>query len=1088
MKKISLLFVLFFISCSILFAVPAIPHPVTLTQPNGDTLTVRIKGDERINWYESMDGYTLLFNQAGYLSYAQLDEDGNLQPSDFIATNIENRSAEINSFLSTIEQKLFYSEIQKQIMLKVWQIEDEAQTKKNIRLSGQYKTLCALVQFPEKSMTIPTGQFESLMNQLGYTANGTGSVRDFFKESSYNQFDLIVTLCGPYTAPNAESYYYIDKNHENKCPLLARWLAEKVVAEPAINFTDYDSNNDGEVDGFHFIFAGRGQEAGGGVGTIWSHKWGFSPPVYKNGKYIEIYSCSPELYNTQITTIGVICHEMTHAFGEMDYYDTGGGGFTGTGEWDVMAGGSWNGSPSGNRPPHHNMYTKIKFGWVNPVVLNSPTTITDMPNSAENPVAYKVNTTTNNEYFLLENRRKIKFDTNVPGNGLLIYRVHSQIEDWAWYNAINNGHPQGMYPVCASATVAIPNSNSSSYGSINSAGCPFPGSANKTSFTDATTPSMKSWANANTNKPITNITRNTTTGTVSFDFMGGGTPPCSPITNLAVDYTPGCASAQLTWNAPTKSSEEPNLFPITNTEEQVSTQNSHSFKKILAFSSEIDIENIKKTNSLERDTWLTWCNNDIYSVIGAGNMQFGIYNRFATSDLSAYTGQALTKIKFYPYSFTSTYPATVFTAPPRIRVYVGGSFSGGTYNPGTMVADVAVTNYNLNADNTVSLPTPIVITGTQEIWFGVFYTPAAGYPGTSANGSGTPSYVEGKSNIMTIIDEGETYWGTSMDFFEDTSLAKYSWYLFGWTETIASSTNYNIYRDDVLIKSNHTGTSYTDIGFNTSAGHTWAVAVVCPEGGTSNKVSVTKTACSTPTTYTITASAGTGGKIAPTGNVTVNSGNNQRFDITPNTGYRINQVLVNGINNSTAVTNGYHIFNNVTANHAIAASFTPLTYTITLPNITGANVAPYAGSTSPVNHGESFSFTVNLEPNYTQSIITVKTNGTTLTPSSNIYKINNITTNQVVTVDGVIPNVGIGENEFSNILVYSYSNSIYIKNESHIALKSVEIMDMIGRQIYQSSITENETAITLNIANGIYSVRLISQDENVATVKVSINR
>ena len=517
MKKPVIFFVLFIIFCKTLFAIPAIPYPVTFTQPNGDTLTVMVKGDERFHWHESMDGYTLLFNQDKYLTYAQLDDDGNLQPSRLIAQNMDQRDMVSRSFLNTIEKKLFFSDVQQQIMKKVWEIEEEAVTRGDRAVIGQYKTLCAFVQFSEKSFTKTMSQFEGLMNQLEYTGNGTGSVRDFFKQSSYNQFDLIITLCGIYTAPKTESYY-AGNDGSQYCKELARWAAQQVAAESSINFADYDSNNDGNVDGFHFIFAGRGQEAGGGSSTIWSHKWQFTPSVTKNGKSISVYSCSPELLYSDITTIGVICHEMTHAFGAPDFYDTNyetNGEYLGTGNWDIMAGGSWNGTPGGNCPPHHNMYTKVQFGWVIPVVLSSPTTVTNMSNSAENPVAYRVNTTTNNEHYLLENRQRVKFDSSVPGDGLIIYHVHSSVGT----SNINITHPQKLYPVCASSTYSVPASAPESYGNINSAGCPFPGSSNKTSFTDDSTPAMKSWAGANTGKPITNITHSNRL--ISFDFMGG---------------------------------------------------------------------------------------------------------------------------------------------------------------------------------------------------------------------------------------------------------------------------------------------------------------------------------------------------------------------------------------------------------------------------------------------------------------------------------------------------------------------------------------------------------------------------------------
>ncbi|MCL2289439.1 MAG: M6 family metalloprotease domain-containing protein [Bacteroidetes bacterium] len=560
-----ILLALFIFITPILYAVPATPHPVTLTQPNGDTLTVRIKGDERINWYESMDGYTLLFNQAGYLSYAQLDENGNLQPSDFIATNIDQRNFAIHSFLYKIDKNLFYSDIQKQLMLKIWEIEDEVAGMKNDKaVVGQYKTLCAFVQFPEKQMIKSMSEFEGLMNQLGYTGNGTGSVRDYFKESSYGQFDLIVTLCGIYTAPNSSVYYAGSTPGDGtyRARELARWCALQVAAEPDINFADYDSNNDGVVDGFHFIFAGIGQEAGGGAGTIWSHKWQFTPAVTKNGKSISVYSCSPELLSgTMITTIGVICHEMAHAFGAPDFYDTNygtGGQYEGTGNWDLMAGGSWNGSPMGNRPPHPNMYTKVQFGWVTPMVLNAPLTVANMPNSAENPVAYRINTGNGSEHYLLENRQRIRFDTSVPGDGLLIYHVHNSVGT----SCINCTHPQKMYPVCASSNVAIPVAGSSNYGNINSAGCPFPGTSGKTSFDGTSTPRMFHWTNTVINdKPITDITHSNRL--ISFNFMGGGAfVPVTDITGVPTSVTAGAPLALTSTVVPSSASNKTVVWSI----------------------------------------------------------------------------------------------------------------------------------------------------------------------------------------------------------------------------------------------------------------------------------------------------------------------------------------------------------------------------------------------------------------------------------------------------------------------------------------------------------------------------------------------
>ena len=81
------------------------------------------------------------------------------------------------------------------------------------------------------------------------------------------------------------------------------------------------------------------------------------------------------------------------------------------------------------------------------------------------------------------------------------------------------------------------------------------------------------------------------------------------------------------------------------------------------------------------------------------------------------------------------------------------------------------------------------------------------------------------------------------------------------------------------------------------------------------------TATFTLKTYTITATAGSGGSISPAGSVVVNYGNIQSFTITPSTNYNIGNVTVDGSSVGSVTT---YTFTNVTANHTISATFTAL--------------------------------------------------------------------------------------------------------------------------------------------------------------------
>jgi hypothetical protein len=97
-------------------------------------------------------------------------------------------------------------------------------------------------------------------------------------------------------------------------------------------------------------------------------------------------------------------------------------------------------------------------------------------------------------------------------------------------------------------------------------------------------------------------------------------------------------------------------------------------------------------------------------------------------------------------------------------------------------------------------------------------------------------------------------------------------------------------------------------------------------------------------TYTITASAGSNGSISPSGTITVNYGSNQTFTITPNTGYHIVDVLVDGLSVGAVTT---YTFSNVTANHTISAMFSNI-YNLTV-TITGTGNGTVKSSPAGIN-------------------------------------------------------------------------------------------------------------------------------------------
>jgi hypothetical protein len=107
------------------------------------------------------------------------------------------------------------------------------------------------------------------------------------------------------------------------------------------------------------------------------------------------------------------------------------------------------------------------------------------------------------------------------------------------------------------------------------------------------------------------------------------------------------------------------------------------------------------------------------------------------------------------------------------------------------------------------------------------------------------------------------------------------------------------------------------------------------------------------TGWTVTASAGANGAIAPSGTLVVADGATPSYTITPNTGYHVQNVLVNG-SSVGAVTN--YTFSAIHANQTISATFAINTYTLTLSTVGSGTVAAVPNQAT-YTHGTSIQLT-----------------------------------------------------------------------------------------------------------------------------------
>ena len=537
MKKISVIIAIIMVASASIFAMPANPNPVTYKLPDGTEITIQLRGNEWINWAETLDGFTILLNADGFWEYAVKDSLGDLQLSGVRARSKPERTTQEKEFLlkhpkqlqfsnSQIETKLELRNARKQFLQNF--TPNNYENQRRTPIAGSFRVPVILVEFQDVRFVRTREDFEMLFNQINLTDGGlTGSVRDFFLDNSYGKFDLQADIFGPFRLPGNIADFDMQcviAGHRGNPNLMATMAVDSAYFRGGANFADYDVNNTGEVQ-VHIIFAGFGREAGAPVcHSIWSHASTLSETRIFNGIVIQRYSCSPELRGisgTELTNIGVIVHELGHSlFNLPDFYSVGGNAVC-LGQWCVMASGGWNDDQ--RTPARFSAWIRDYLGWSPAITLTEHTEIT-LPNPitfcpASATAIYRIDTRTANEFFLIENRQRVGWDAFIPSSGMLIYHIDrssGSLHRWATNRVNSDSYRRLNYIKQAGCGIAS-DCRENRYTD------PYP-QPNRTQFDDWTVPNSRSWAGGNTLRPISNIIHNTESREIWFRFMDGLPP------------------------------------------------------------------------------------------------------------------------------------------------------------------------------------------------------------------------------------------------------------------------------------------------------------------------------------------------------------------------------------------------------------------------------------------------------------------------------------------------------------------------------------------------------------------------------------
>ena len=492
--------------CLNMNAVPADPTPGQVTQPDGSKLTVQLHGDEFFNYLTTIDGYTVVKNEAGYYTYARLD--GNrLIAGNCIARDEANRTAAAKAVLAQLPKAL-----KSPAMLK------RGINRRNHRdglLRGvghgghmdydKFRGLIILVNYTDRSFDdyvpsnySPIDFYEAMINSEGYQGftlpfgtkiDAMGSVRDYYYDNSFHQFEPHFDILGPVDVPFA-----CTDAHQFNCDSI--FFAALEALDDEVDFSQYDIDEDGTADMVFFLVAGHGSDvSANNRDYLWPHMNNFTNSPVLDGVNFSLYACSTNMtgeedeyrinYNL-VAGIGTICHEFSHVLGLPDFYDTDAEGSGGYNQrhypmtWSIMASGFR--SNNGRNPAGYSLYERYALGFAQPVLIEGEGTIS-VPALEKSNTGYRMNTANDGEYFLIENRQRIKWDKNLAGPGMLIFRVDSTNVE-VWENNLVNANPDHVYYELLRANYS---------GMGDSYNDPFPGVSNVTSISNITDPCLRTW-------------------------------------------------------------------------------------------------------------------------------------------------------------------------------------------------------------------------------------------------------------------------------------------------------------------------------------------------------------------------------------------------------------------------------------------------------------------------------------------------------------------------------------------------------------------------------------------------------------------
>jgi M6 family metalloprotease-like protein len=463
--------------------------PVTLHQPDGTAVPCFISGDEYFRWAHDARGFVVTDDPVdGRLAYAAA-RDGRWVPTAWAVGSVDPTAVGLTPRLP-----IPMEDVRRRIGVYRDHAPKNGPVDDGRPKTGQFNNLVIFVRFHDQT-EFPE-QVSDYSTMFNSTDAGANSMTNYYQEVSYGQLSVTTSLFpqssttvlsyrdshersyfSPRSLMNPSGYDTTGRGIEGARRLHAMLQAAvSFIASQVPDGLNIDQNNDGFVDNVCFIARGTSDTW---YDWLWPHMW-----QLMEGYEASIHGIQVSTYNFQLEEVlnldrvgnGVLCHEMFHSLGAPDLYryEEGLGTFFPVGAWDLM-------EDNRNPPQHMLSYMKYRYGgWIPPLpVINASGTYALLPVTSSTNNCYQINSpNTPNEYFVVEYRRQASsiFEAQVPGSGLIVYRVNTAAEG----TGNMNGPPDEVYVYCPGGTNTETGSKDEAF---------YNAEVGRTSITDQTSPS-----------------------------------------------------------------------------------------------------------------------------------------------------------------------------------------------------------------------------------------------------------------------------------------------------------------------------------------------------------------------------------------------------------------------------------------------------------------------------------------------------------------------------------------------------------------------------------------------------------------------